>query len=112
MGWRQRSRYEWRRSLAGWERSSLTQEAYCARHGISVGSLPRWRRILAEDAVPGSQASSPVSGLVPVTLVSDPPAMAGAELTLVLTDGLRLEIGEQCPAETLKRVLGVLRERA
>jgi acetolactate synthase regulatory subunit len=33
-------------------------------------------------------------------------------LTLVLTDGLRLEVGAQCQAETLKRVLGVLRERA
>jgi transposase len=47
-----------------------------------------------------------------VTLVGESPAAAAAELTLVLSDGLRLEIGAQCPAETLKRVLGVLRERA
>jgi transposase len=112
MGWRQRSQHEWQRLVAGWERSGLTQEVYCARHGISVGSLQRWRRIFAEDAVPGSQASSPVSEFVPVTLVSDPPATAGAELTLVLTDGLRIEIGAQCQAETLQRVLGVLRDRA
>ena len=112
MGWRQRSRHEWQRLVAGWEHSGLTQEVYSARHGISVGSLQRWRRILAEEAVPGSRASSPVSEFVPVTLIGDRPATAGAELTLVLTDGLRLEVGAQCQAETLKRVLGVLRERA
>jgi transposase len=111
MGWRQRSRNEWQRLVAGWPRSGLTQEVYCARHGISVGSLQRWRRIFAEDAVPGSRASSPVSEFVPVTLVGEP-ATPTAELTLVLTDGLRIEIGAQCQAETLKRVLGVLRERA
>ena len=112
MGWRQRRRSEWQRLVGGWPRSGLTQEAYCARHGISVGSLQRWRRILAEDTGPSSLASSPVSEFVPVTLVGASPAAAAAELTLVLSDGLRLEIGAQCPAETLKRVLGVLRERA
>jgi transposase len=111
MGWRQRSRNEWQRLAAGWKRSGLTQEVYCARHGISVGSLRRWRRIFAEDAVPGSRASSPVSEFVPVTLVGEP-ATPNAELTLVLTDGLRLEVGAQCQAETLKRVLSVLRESA
>jgi len=85
---------------------------YCAWHGISVGSLQRWRRIFAADAVPSSQASAPVSEFMPVTLIGDPPATTGAELTLVLTDGVRLEIGAGCPAETLKRVLGVLQERA
>ena len=112
MGWRQRSRNEWQRLVAGWPRSGLTQEVYCTRHGISVGSLQRWRRIFAEDAVPGSRASSPVSEFVAVTLVGDAPTASAAELTLVLTDGLRLEVGAQCQAETLKRVLGVLRERA
>jgi transposase len=45
-------------------------------------------------------------------LVGDAPAAPAAELTLVLSDGLRFEIGAQCPAETLKRVLDVLQERA
>ena len=111
MGWRQRSRNEWQRLVAGWPRSGLTQEVYCARHGISVGSLQRWRRILEGDAVPQSRAASTVSEFLPVTLVGEP-ATRNAELTLVLTDGLRLEIGAQCPTETLKRVLGVLRESA
>ncbi|WP_425274676.1 IS66 family insertion sequence element accessory protein TnpA [Thioalkalivibrio halophilus] len=44
MGWRRRSGEEWQRLVSGWPRSGLTQEAYCAQHGISVGSLQRGRR--------------------------------------------------------------------
>jgi transposase len=112
MGWRQRSRNEWQRLVAGWPRSGLTQEGYCARHGISGGSLQRWRRIFAADAAPRPQVTAPASEFVSVTWVGDAPAAPAAELTLVLSDGLRLEIGPQCRADTLQRVLGVLRERA
>jgi len=112
MGWRQRSRSEWQRLVGGWPRSGLTQEAYCARHGISVGSLQRWRRILAEDDAPQVKAAAPATEFVPVRLVGDAPMAPVVELTLVLSDGLRLEIGPECRAETLKRVLGVLREPA
>ena len=113
MGWRQRSRDEWQRLVAGWPRSGLTKEVYCARHGISVGSLQRWRRIFAEDAAPPRpQVTAPATEFMPVTLVGDAPAAPGSELTLVLSDGLRLEIGAQCRAETLKRVLAVLQQRA
>ena len=112
MAWRQRSRNEWQRLVAGWPRSGLTQEVYCARHGISVGSLRRWRLIFGKDGAPQPQATAPATEFVAVTLVGDAPTASAAELTLVLTDGLRLEVGAQCQAETLKRVLGVLRERA
>jgi transposase len=67
-----------------------------------------WRK----DAAPRPQGTAPATEFVPVTLVGDAPAAPAAELTLVLSDGLRLEIGAQCSAETLQRVLGVLRERA
>ena len=112
MGWRQRGRSEWEGLVSGWERSGLTQAVYCARHGISVGSLQRWRRIFDEEATASPVGGSASSEFVPVTLVGEPPAPGGAELTLVLNDGVRLEIGAQCPAETLHRVLGVLQERA
>ena len=72
MGWRQRSRNEWQRLVAGWERSGLTQKVYCARHGISVASLQRWRRIFEGDATPQPRVTSPVSECVPVTLVGEP----------------------------------------
>ena len=112
MGWRQRSRNEWQRLVAGWPRSGQTQEVCCARHGISVDSLQRWRRIFSEDSAPRPRALAPATEIVPLMLVGVPPATASAELTLVLDHGLRLEIGPQCRAETLKRVLGVLHVRA
>ena len=111
MGWRQRSRSEWQRLVADWPRSGLTQEAYCTRHGISVGSLRRWRRILSEGAAPRPEIDAAATEFVPVRLVGGTSAAPSAELTLVLTGGLRLEIGPECRAETLKRVLGVLQER-
>ena len=111
MGWRQRSRGEWQRLVAGWPRSGLTQQAYCTRHGISVGSLQRWRRIFSEGAAPRRGVDVAATEFVPVRLVGDVPATPSTELTLVLSDGLRLEIGPECRAETLKRVLGVLQER-
>ena len=82
----QRTRNEWQGLVAGWPRSGLAEEVYCARRGISLGSLQRWRRIFAEDAVPSSLASSAVSEFVPVTLIGDPHATAGAELNVLLEE--------------------------
>jgi len=111
MGWQQRSRTEWQRLVAGWPRSGLTLDEYCARFGISVGSRQRWRNILAPDVAPQSGTPTFVAKFVPVTLVDDALASTHADLTLVLTDGLRIEVGERCSVEMLKRVLGVLQER-
>jgi len=78
-----------------------------------VGSLQRWRRIFVQDAAPPRPpVTAPATEFMPVTLVGDAPAAPSVELTLVLSDGLRVEIGAQCQADTLKRVLGVLQERA
>ncbi|WP_006748071.1 IS66 family insertion sequence element accessory protein TnpA [Thioalkalivibrio paradoxus] len=98
--------------MRGWERSGLSQQAYCERRGISVASLQRWRRLLAPEPRTESPVAAPVPEFVPVTLVDDAPGTRAADLTLVLAGGLRLEIGPGCSAETLQRVLGVLRERA
>ncbi|MBK1646927.1 IS66 family insertion sequence hypothetical protein [Thiocapsa imhoffii] len=111
MGWQQRSRTEWQRLVSGWPRSGLTQDEYCARQGISVGSLQRWRNIFAQEVTSQAGEATPVSEFMPVTLVGEASAMSRADLTLVLTDGLRVEVGERCSVETLKRVLGVLQER-
>jgi transposase len=111
MGWQHRSRTEWQRLVAGWPRSGLTQDAYCARQGISVGSLQRWRNIFSQEVTTQAGEATPVSEFMPVTLVGEAAAISRADLTLVLTDGLRIEVGAQCSAETLKRVLSVLQER-
>jgi len=45
MGWRQRSRKEWQRLVAGWPSSGLTQEVYCTR--VSVLPNTSFRRLVA-----------------------------------------------------------------
>jgi transposase len=68
MGWQQRSRTEWQRLVAGWPRSGLTQDDYCARQGISVGSLQRWRNILAQDVACQRQDLMVLSGSLPMRI--------------------------------------------
>lgn len=35
---------EWRRWLVRYERSGLSQKAFCARHGLALSTLTYWRR--------------------------------------------------------------------
>ena len=55
----------WRRHVEAWERSDLTQAAYCAAHGLSSKSFYRWRH--RQVAVRSSSSSAPLT-LVPVTV--------------------------------------------
>ena len=82
--------------------------ATCDRSACSAGAR---RRIFSEGDAPQPEVDAAASEFVPVRLFGDAPAAPSADLTLVLRDGLRLEIGLECRAETLKRVLDVLRER-
>jgi hypothetical protein len=58
----------WQRHLEVWHGSSLTQEAYCANHGLTVKSFGRWRRKEreAEKAGKTSVTLVPVSVGLPV----------------------------------------------
>ena len=55
----------WQKHLEAWDQSELTQEAYCASHGLSVKSFYRWRRKQKQSIAPAK----------PLTLV---PASVGA----------------------------------
>lgn len=47
-----RSRAEWQQLIEEQARSGLTQSAFCASRGISVGSFGNWKRRLAGEASP------------------------------------------------------------
>lgn len=48
-----RSREEWQQLIEEQKGSGQTQAAFCAAHGVSVGSLQNWkRRLAAPDATP------------------------------------------------------------
>jgi hypothetical protein len=113
MAQRQRSRAQWRQLVEGWPRSGLTQRGYCERHGISLASLRRWREIFRAERGAAGAESGERPRLVPVNLVAEGPwPTPGTGLTLVLGDGVRLEIAPGFDEPTLRRVLGVLRAAA
>lgn len=111
MGWKHRSRDQWRRLVDGWEQSGLTQAQYCRKKGISVASLQRWRRLLADtDEASNEPAVSP--SFLPVRLVENADVVSGVDLTVVLPDGVRIEVGAQCSGAALRTVLETLRSAA
>ena len=111
MGWKHRSRDQWRRLVDGWEDSGLTQAQYCRKKGISVASLQRWRHLLADtDEADNDPALAP--SFLPVRLVEHTDVVSGVVLTVVLPDGVRIEVGTQCSGSTLRTVLDMLRSAA
>ena len=53
----------WQEHLDAWHQSDLTQEAYCASHGLSTKSFYRWRRKQKESIAAGKPLT-----LVPVSV--------------------------------------------
>jgi hypothetical protein len=109
MGWKQRTPEQWRRLVEGCERSELTQAQFCRTKGISVASLHRWKRLLADSPDRDDQMPTVPSPFMPVRLVEGNDVTAGANFTVVLPDGVRIEVGAQCQATMLRDVLDVLR---
>jgi len=108
VGSQRRTRTQWRKLVANWPGSGLSQEAYCRRHSISVTSLHRWREIFRHEG-PGEEVASGQSlQLLPVTL-PDPPEGGQAGICVVLDEGLRIELGADFQPATLRRALDVLR---
>ena len=86
MGWKRRTQNQWQRLVEDWERSGLTQAAYCRKKDISVASLQRWKRLLADDdrsAAEHIRGQVPSQTFLPVRLVERPELAAGADLTVV-----------------------------
>ncbi|MBK1720505.1 IS66 family insertion sequence element accessory protein TnpA [Thiocystis violacea] len=111
-----RTREQWRDIVEGFPESGLTQAQYGARHAISVTSFHRWRERLRQGADPRGpgalrNVAEPVR-LLPVEEVHEAPMapVAGSALTLVLANGVRLEVGTDFEARTLRRVLEILQE--
>lgn len=118
MAEKRRTPAQWRELVQGWPRSGETQADYCRRHGIAVSTFHRWRERLRQETQPRQPALSadalqPVT-LLPVRLADRPPPPsqeAVAALTVVFTNGLRLEIAAGCDASTLGQVVDLLQAR-
>ena len=90
----------WRAHVEAWDRSDLTQAAYCAAHGLSTKSFYRWRHKQGEAVQPASP-SAPLT-LVPVSVSPSP---ASTMVRLHSPGGWRIEL----PASNVPWLADVLR---
>jgi transposase-like protein len=117
MAQKRRSREQWWELVRGWPGSGLTQAQYCERHGISPGSLSRWRDVFRRERDAGGGRprvgiAEPVR-LLPVQFSETvEPLWRDRVLTVVFGGGVRLEVPPGFDGATLARVVEVLQERA
>ena len=96
-----RTREEWAALVEAYEASGESQRGFCAARAIGQSSLRYWRRRLRDDE---ESARSPAR-LIPVKVLSDPPASGGSGVTVVTGAGVRIEVARDFDAPTLARVL-------
>lgn len=103
---RRSKRRFWAAHVAAWEKSGLTQTAYCREYGLSRHAFGWWRRKFRD------QPASEQPLLVQVPTVARPTAATAAAdfsgLRLLLPRGLQLEINQGFDAATLGRVIATL----
>ena len=89
----------WRKLIAQRQASQVTVRQLCAQAGVSPASFFHWQRRLRV----GDQASRPNSTpvLVPVRVVED----RVTEITVELTQAVRVRLVPGCDEATLERVL-------
>ncbi|MGH3597247.1 MAG: IS66 family insertion sequence element accessory protein TnpA [Mycobacterium sp.] len=107
---RRRSRAEVDELVAEFEASGSTRQDFCAKHGLSLVTLDRYRRSRQQRCKrPGG------AGRFVRVELSDTKAAgskeAGSELAVVLSSGRRLEVRQGFDADLLMRLVQVL-ERA
>jgi transposase len=93
----------WRSHLANWRESGLSKQEYCRQQGVSKSALGWWRTKLTR------QTSGEVR-LVPVPFLKSAICRnrISADLTLVLGNHYRIEVGDDFHAATLVRLLKTL----
>jgi hypothetical protein len=94
------TRTKWQSTVRRWRASGLTAPEFASRERLNVSTLRWW----------SSRLSQPenAAGFVEVQLPTMP---ATPTLTIVLRDGLRIEVSESFDADLLRRVVAALEER-
>ena len=93
---------EWRRWLARYERSGLSQQAFCVRHGLALSTLTYWRR-RERNRVSGQSASFVEVPRPAVAAV--PSAMADTGVLIELPGRVRLEVSQATDPKWLAALL-------
>jgi len=95
-------RRQFKEHMRRWRNSGLTQAEYCRRNELKWSTFHYWRKRLQDSATAVTLVRVPVSknlGRQPCQ-----------ELTLVLGDRYKVEIGDNFNAATLARLVDTLRQ--
>ncbi len=99
----------WRRRLAQWKRSGLSQAEFCRRKEISVATFRWWKQKL-DAAEPKPKRRSKGAAFVPVKIVPTRPSPAAVEL--LLAGGRMLRIRPGFDPALLRQLLSALESPA
>jgi transposase-like protein len=102
---RRRSRREVASLVAEYETSGLRRQEFCRKHGLSLGTLNRYRkRLHAQEQTTGG------SRLVAVEVAATPQldCEASSALTVLLAGGRRVEVRRGFDTSTLQQLVRVL----
>ncbi|MGH9625750.1 MAG: IS66 family insertion sequence element accessory protein TnpA [Bryobacteraceae bacterium] len=102
---RRRSRAEVDRLVAEYEASGLTRQEFCAKQGLSLATLVRYRKRRRQQREPSAGASR----FFPVELRGTNRAN-GSELAVALAGGRRIEVRRGFDAELLAQLVRVLEQ--
>jgi hypothetical protein len=96
----QRSKREqrWRRQLAAWKSSGVSQAEYCRRQGLTQTDFSRWKRELARRDARAAAAVTATPTFVPVRVAGLQPQAYAYELALRGGRVLRFEAGVDAAA--------------
>jgi len=89
----------WRNLIAQRQSSQLTVSELCEQAGVSPASFFQWQRRLQATDQAARSAITPA--LVPVRVVGD----RITQITVELSPAVRIQLGSDCDAATLERVL-------
>jgi len=98
-----RKQRHWKKHIAAWQNSGLSQAAYCREHGLSIKAFGYHK----QKFIPASEAQE----VIPVPNTAMPPAPSdacGRPIKLYVRDNLMLNIEPGFCQQTLRRILDVI----
>jgi len=96
---------EWEARVASWRASGLRSEEFCRGRGYSSRSLLWWSsQLRRRRVVPAPKAS----GVQMARVVRNASAPLGTRAVLIEADGVRVAVGSDASAETLRAVFDAL----
>lgn len=88
----------WQQQIEQWQRSGLSQQAWCTQHDIKLGTFTYWRSKAKTDITASTRRFMPLSA------PAVPLPNHGSSIGVALADGIRIDI----PVVMVEQLLPVI----